>query len=172
MINTGGTPFIQRSRVATLSAGLLAAAVIAGCGSTGAATGTGSGSPRPAVAGTSAVPTGPVPPAFNASGPDEFRLAASHTPSIPFNVQRLRLSNGSIVTAGLGSGSMARSAGQLTEGFRLGYPNGTGMQAASFRLAQGQSRVIGGKYRFQVLRLWDMPDPVNNAADVRITPLG
>lgn len=146
-----------------------AAAGIAGCGASGQA---GTTSPAPTVTvPVSKSPAGPAPPPLSAHGPDVFRLRVPPMSGIPVVLTDERLSDGTTVRVGLGSDSVHSAGGKLSAAFTFEYPGGPASQDRAFRMAEGQSRDIG-KYRFQVLKLWSMPDPLNDAADVRITPLG
>jgi hypothetical protein len=146
-------------RWAVTAALALAAAGLAGCGA-----------PGPAHAGGTPTPTGPKPPPLATHEANLFRVQGPRCPC-PYTDVSLRLSDGTTVALTVGYSFITRTGGRLTGSFQFTAPGLAPPRRYSFSLSQGQSRVIGGKYRFQVLRLWSMPDPLNNAADVRITPL-
>jgi hypothetical protein len=104
------------------------------------------------------------------STPGTFRVYAGTTQSVPVSYTAETLPDGTKINIGIGPSSVHKVNGKPSAYFELQYPGEPQSQVHSgFWLYQGQSHVVGGRYRFAVLRIWDTADQADDAADVRIT---
>jgi hypothetical protein len=112
-------------------------------------------------------------PALSSPAPGTFRVYAGTTQSVPLSYTSETLPDGTKINIGIGPSSVHTVNGKPSAYFELQYPGEAQSQAhGGFWLTQGQSRVVGGRYRFAVLRIWDMASQADDAADVRITSTG
>ena len=124
------------------------------------------------LAGCSSARSSAAPPP-DSPGPGVFRVYAGTGQSIPMWYTAETLADGTKVSIGIGPRSVHLANGKLSAAFSLRYPGEPGSQVSSgFWLSSGQSQVVGGRYRFAVLGIWDMPSPAADVADVRITSIG
>ena len=138
-------------RAGALAAVLMLAAVLAGCSS----------------ARSSAAP----PP--DSPGPGVFRIYAGTGQSVPMRYTAATLPGGTKVSIGIGPSSVHLANGKLSAAFSLRYPGEPSSQLSNgFWLSTGQSQVVGGRYRFAVLRIWNGASQADDGADVRITSIG
>jgi hypothetical protein len=99
-----------------------------------------------------------------------FRVYAGTSQSVPMNYTAETLAGGTKINIGIGPASVHTMNGKLSAYFGLEYPGEPSGQAhGGFWLAQGQSHLVGGRYRFTVLRIWDLATQADDAADVQIT---
>jgi hypothetical protein len=83
------------------------------------------------------------------------------------------LPDGTKINIGIGPSSVHTVNGKPSAYFGLQYPGEPqSLVHNGFWLAQGQSHPVGGRYRFAVLRIWEMASQADDAADVRITSTG
>jgi hypothetical protein len=105
--------------------------------------------------------------------PGVFRIYAGTAQSVPMSYTPETLSDGTKINIGIGPASVHMVKGKPSAFFSLQYPGQPGSQAhGGFWLSSGQSQVVGGRYRFAVLGIWDLPSPATDVADVRITSIG
>jgi hypothetical protein len=82
------------------------------------------------------------------------------------------LRDGTKINIGIGPSSVHTVNGTVSAYFELEYPDEPPSQVhTGFWLSPGQSQVVGGRYRFAVLRIW-ADDGAGDAADVRVTGTG
>jgi hypothetical protein len=112
----------------------------------------------------------PAPPPLGSPGPGVFRVYAGTSQSVPMNYTAETLSGGTKINIGIGPTSVHTMNGKLSAYFGLQYPGEpTGQAPGGFWLSPGQSHVVGGRYRFTVLRIWHLATAADDAADVQIT---
>jgi hypothetical protein len=111
-----------------------------------------------------------APPPLSSPSPGVFRVYAGTAQSVPMSYTPETLPDGTTINIGIGPSSVHTVNGKPSAFFSLQYPGEPGSQAhGGFWLAQGQSRVVGGRYRFAVLRIWDMASQADDAADIQVT---
>jgi hypothetical protein len=124
------------------------------------------------LAGCSSARSSAAPPP-DSPGPGVFRIYAGTGQSIPMWYSAETLPDGTKVSIGIGPRSVHLANGKLSAAFSLRYPGEPSSQLTNgFWLSPGQSEMVGGRYRFAVLGIWDMPSPATDVADVRITSIG
>jgi hypothetical protein len=112
-------------------------------------------------------------PPLSHSGPGVFRVYAGTSQSVPMTYTSEKLPDGTKIDIGIGPSSVRTVNGKPTAFFGLQYPDEPGnLEYRGFQLSQGQSHVVGGRYRFAVLRIWVTGNEADNAADVQITSVG
>jgi hypothetical protein len=109
-------------------------------------------------------------PPLSSPARGEFRVYAGTTQSVPMSYTSETLPDGTKVTIGIGPSSIHTVNGKPAAFFALQYPGEPSSEADSgFWLSPGGSHLVGGRYRFAVLQIWDTGSQADHAADVQIT---
>jgi hypothetical protein len=118
------------------------------------------------LAGCSSSQSSSVPP-LSSPAPGEFQVYVTTSQSVPMSYTAETLPDGTKINIGIGPSSIRTVDGKPSAFFGLQYPDEPESQVnRGFWLSQGQDHVVGGRYRFTALRIWD------KAADVQITEIG
>jgi hypothetical protein len=118
------------------------------------------------LTGCSSAQSSSVPP-LSSPAPGEFRVSVTTNQSVPMSYTPETLPGGTKINIGIGPSSIHTVNGKLTAFFGLQYPGEQKDQAyGGFWLSAGQSHVVGARYRFAVLQIWD------DAANVQVTSIG